>query len=58
MRELVDQFLACQSASHLGNNIKLNPMKSIGLYHRNAFELQVRDYVLHPKRSWMQDNAK
>jgi len=33
-------------------------MKCIELYHRNEFEQQVRDYVLHPKRSWMQDNAK
>jgi len=58
MRELADQFLARQYFSHQGYNIKLNPMKCIELYHRNEFEQQVRDYVLHPKRSWMQDNAK
>ncbi|WP_312686923.1 T6SS amidase immunity protein Tai4 family protein [Kosakonia sp.] len=58
MGELADQFLARQYASHQGNNIKLNLMKCIDMYHSNALEQQVRDYVPHPKRSWMQDNPK
>ncbi|SCB87848.1 Type VI secretion system (T6SS), amidase immunity protein [Kosakonia oryzendophytica] len=58
MGELVDKYLAREYHSHQGNDVKLNLMKCIDMYHSAGLEQQVRDYVPHPKRSWMQDNPK
>lgn len=55
--KLVKLYLSRQYNSIQGPNIKLDLMKCLDLYHSQALEEQVKQFVPTPNRTYRQDNS-